>query len=319
MIIVSMTSYPPRIAGAVMAIRSILDGVVKPDKVVLNLKDPEFPNREKDLPDALLALCNQGLEINWWPRNIRSFAKVVPTLTKYPDDAIVLADDDFKYPSDWLEAILTAHEKFPRDIIASRAHIIPLGRDGSIAPYNNWLQSVHGCPNIANVFPTTGAGTLYPPHSLSEFVCDEDVFLQDCPRADDVWMWAMRVLKGTRVRVLRRPFIQVPVAKAKGVALANYNVEAGGNDIQLDAVLRRFPQIRQKLSLGFSPNVNRKMFRGIIWRVNRNRLQMQFILGIPLWTKIYDLNYEYAWLFVLGIPIWRRKQFYPKLCITQCT
>lgn len=317
MVIVSMTSYPPRIAGVPMSIRSILEGKVKPDKIVLNLKDPEFPNREKDLPENLLALRRQGLEINWWPRNIRSFAKLVPTLIKHHDDVVVVADDDLVYASDWLSDLLKAHDQSPRDIIASRAHLIPVNAQGVVSPYAQWMQSVHGSPEVFNLMPTTGMGTLYPAHSFTSQVTDESLFMALCPKADDIWIWAMSVLAGTRTRVLKKPFYQVSVPGSQEVALANTNVSAGGNDRQFAAVIERFPEVKAKLSVGFVPNSKKRMFCGLVRKVCRNRVWALFFLCVPLWVKLFNLNYSYAWYFLLGIPVWRRKQFYPKLCVTQ--
>lgn len=43
-IIVSLTSFPAAIPYAIQAIRSVLNGTLKPDKIVLYLDTKKFPN-----------------------------------------------------------------------------------------------------------------------------------------------------------------------------------------------------------------------------------------------------------------------------------
>ena len=50
-IIVSLTSFPAAIPYAVQAIRSVLNGTLKPDKIVLYLDTQKFPNGK--VPDEL--------------------------------------------------------------------------------------------------------------------------------------------------------------------------------------------------------------------------------------------------------------------------
>ena len=89
-VIVSLTSFPPAISYAARAVQSILNGSVLPDKVVLYLTFAEFG--EKGIPKDLqeLAKNNPRFEIRDYPINIRSYRKLVPALTDFPDAIIVL-------------------------------------------------------------------------------------------------------------------------------------------------------------------------------------------------------------------------------------
>ena len=58
-IIVSMTSYPPRIHSSVLALKTIFKQTKLPDKVILWLADSEFPNRLDDLPANLRRLISE--------------------------------------------------------------------------------------------------------------------------------------------------------------------------------------------------------------------------------------------------------------------
>ena len=72
-VVVSMTSFPAAIPYAVQAVRSLLDGSVLPDKVVLYLTFAQFG--EKGLPQELLALADSHpvFEIRDYDRDIRSY------------------------------------------------------------------------------------------------------------------------------------------------------------------------------------------------------------------------------------------------------
>ena len=71
-IIVSMTSYPGRITNVRKAIYYLLTKqTVKPDEIHLWLAEPEFPNREKDLPEDLnniIEVCD-NVFLHWLPKN----------------------------------------------------------------------------------------------------------------------------------------------------------------------------------------------------------------------------------------------------------
>lgn len=65
-IIVSLTSYPARIAGIAQMLESIYSQTRKADKIVLWLAEEQFPNRDDDLPDDLRKLqFEDKLEVRW--------------------------------------------------------------------------------------------------------------------------------------------------------------------------------------------------------------------------------------------------------------
>ena len=82
-IIVSLTSFPEAIPYAVQAIRSILNGSMLPDKVVLYLDTPKFPGGI--LPAELEALKQETslLEVRFDEAEIRSYKKLVPALRDF--------------------------------------------------------------------------------------------------------------------------------------------------------------------------------------------------------------------------------------------
>ena len=106
--IVSLTSWPPRIDGAIRTIRSLLVQTVRPDSVELNLAEPQFPERKLPTDIAELEACGL-LNINWVPKDTNVFKKTAPVLKKYHGEGFVLlsADDDAEYSPTYIGRMLS--------------------------------------------------------------------------------------------------------------------------------------------------------------------------------------------------------------------
>lgn len=250
-VIVSMTSFPAAIPYAVQAVRSILDGSVLPDKLVLYLTFSQFG--QKGIPEGLLELArrNPVFEIRDYGRDIRSYRKLIPALRDFPDSVIVTVDDDVSYHRNMLKDLLLLHEKIPGAVLAHRAKRMKPG-----SPYRLWkkyrwydfvLKRIHS--GFLNIQTGVG-GVLYPPHSLKEDMIDEELFTKIAPTTDDIWFWAAAVAAGT-------PVVPVPfghnkpkgVGKPKELSLKTSNFKSGEdkNAAALKAVLDQYPEIRERI------------------------------------------------------------------------
>ena len=140
-VVVSMTSFPVAIPYAVQAVRSLLDGSVLPDKVVLYLTFAQFG--EKGLPQELLALADSHpvFEIRDYDRDIRSYRKLIPALRDFPDAVIVTVDDDVHYHKHMLHDLLRLHEQVPKAVLAHRAKLMKPG-GGIISCSNGFTQAL---------------------------------------------------------------------------------------------------------------------------------------------------------------------------------
>ncbi len=248
-IVVSLTSYPGRMYDIHYCLYSLLNQTTKPDEVVLWLAEEEFPNKEADLPQKVLKLKDNGLTIKWC-KNTGSYKKLIPALKEYPQDIIVTADDDIYYPSDWLEKLYNSYLENPECISAHRVHKITFDSTGGIEPYEKWLKIIYddSCEFIN--FSTTGGGVLYPPDCFYKDVCNEDLFMQLAPKADDVWFWAMCVMNNKKIKVVKNPIneiLYINTYREMGInkdetTLFSSN-RAGGNDEQIKNVINAYPQI----------------------------------------------------------------------------
>lgn len=246
-LIVSLTSFPQRMYEIHYTLYSLLTQTVKPAKVILWLGEEQFPNLEKDIPEKVLKLRENGLTIEWH-KNLRSYTKLVPSLKKYPNNIIITADDDIYYETDWLKKLLKSYEINKNSIICHRAHRVKFTKNG-LAPYKKWPKKIKGGKASYLNFLTGVGGVLYPPNSLYKDVLNEELFMELAPKADDVWFWAMAVLNKTRILVVKdwiRELTYVNPERERGltneITLFSFN-KKGGNDLQIEKVLNHYPQI----------------------------------------------------------------------------
>lgn len=264
--IVSLTSYKKRLIDtAPYAIITLLNQSIKPNKVVLWVAHED----KEVIPDVLHKLTEKGLEIRFC-EDMKSYKKLIPALQEFPEDYIITADDDFYYHRDWFAQLKELHLKSPKKIICHRAHGIKVDENHNPLPYDEWDYQIEPSVYFARdlesqsshqyeaIFPTGGAGTLYPPRCLSEKVNNEELFMKLTPQADDIWFWAMAVLNKEYFGC-GSPYLIVSFGYSGNFqivdfrqtqdqnALFNYNIKQDGNDKQLKAIVEYFPEIKEYL------------------------------------------------------------------------
>lgn len=246
-IIVSLTSYPARIALVHKGITTLLQQTMKPDKVILWLAREQFPNGIKDLPKELLMLQKSGLTISWC-NDIRSYKKLIPALKEYPEDIIVTADDDAYYPKNWLELLYAS-------CITEQNTFIHCHRITRIYKVDDEWRNISAgkfpYPQPTYLHKLVGlGGVLYPPHVLHEDVLDENKFMTLAPTNDDIWFWLMAVLAGTRiVSIPNANPIPKTIEGTQGHESLTLINDHGQKLFWKDfyAILNAYPQINEKL------------------------------------------------------------------------
>ena len=252
-LIVSLTSFPERMYDIHYCLFSLLNQKLKPDRVVLWLAKEEFPNREYDIPKTVLNLKKFGLEIKFC-ENLMSFKKIIPSLKEFPNDIIVTADDDIYYADDWLELLYDNHKLYPNDIILHRSRKIAFDENFNVKEYDDWtLINEDTMPSYFHLI-NGGGGALYPPHSLHDTVVDEKIFLKEYSTTDDIWLWAMAVLNGTKIKTIKNEyndFTPVNPARLLGLTdeltLFNSANKYGQNLKNMRKILKQYPLLIKKL------------------------------------------------------------------------
>ncbi len=248
-VVVTLTSYPKRIETVYKVINTLLSQTYKPDKVILWLAPEQFPNKYVDLPKTLLDLCQYGLTIDWY-HDIKSFKKLVPALLEYPNALLVTADDDIYYPPDWLEKLVVAHKKYPYCVLCHSSHKIRVNNYGMIEPYKNWRFGAFQLKPSFDLLQVGYGGVLYAPNSLHKDVLKEELFMNLCPYADDIWFWAMAVLNGTQIKVIDnhiKNFNSVYETDNSEALSVQNMMEGNRNDLQLKNVVSYYSQLMQRI------------------------------------------------------------------------
>lgn len=240
-IIVSLTTYGKRIYDVSFAIESIMQQSIKANRIILWLDD-SFQG--KRLPESLYLQQKRGLEIAFC-KDIGPHTKLIPSLRRFPNDAIITIDDDAIYDFDLLERLIIPYLSNPSYIYCHRMHKMKFDKDGTLLPYMKWdWRCTNTHPSHLN-FATGVGGILYPPHSLDEEVFNEEIFLKYCRTADDVWFKAMAIKKGTKVEgILSRDnhgedYLSNTYVQDVGLYNANNQGEML-NDKQIDAVFTKY-------------------------------------------------------------------------------
>jgi len=110
-LVVSMTSWKKRIGHVKDVVNRVFNGTVVPWRIVLNLSTDEFPGKWSDLPAELVELQekNRLFEIHWVKYDTKPYKKLIPSLIRFPNDAIVTVDDDIEYPLNFCETLWNAY------------------------------------------------------------------------------------------------------------------------------------------------------------------------------------------------------------------
>jgi hypothetical protein len=239
--IVTLTSYGKRVNGkAPYAIRSLFCQTVQPDKIVLWLAHGTY------IPKSLKNLQRFGLEILFC-EDLKSYKKLLPALQTFPDDVLITADDDIYYPPEWFKMLKVSYLNDPKKIHCHRAHEIMLDEHKNIIPYTEWRHCVNTIEYQKRIFPTGGAGAIYPPHSLSPDVIDIEKINKLCPYGDDIWFWAMAKLKGTGYTIIKNCIREIQGIGIDNDGLWKINVVNKKNDEQIQNIIKEYPSVYENI------------------------------------------------------------------------
>ena len=232
-IVISMTTHGKRLNKVFYAIESLARGTVRVP-IVLWLDAPDF---DRPWPRSLRRLVKRGLQVRcsdglygphtkYWPM----FREVHGT-----DKRVATADDDIIYPIWWLDRLVETQSHRPEVVVCYRAHRVEM-RDGEMLPYAKW-GSVDNCRPSYLHFATGVSGVLYPTVAIDALVAAGDEFQEVTPKADDIWLHAVEIRNGIKVRQVfgySRNFAVVPSTQLNGLIMLN--LLRGGNDAQMQQV-----------------------------------------------------------------------------------
>ena len=246
-VIVSLTSYGKRVRGSVVyAIYSLMRQTVRPERIVLWLNEDEFNN--ETLPTDLRFLFKYGLEVRY-DKDLRSYTKIIHSLSAFPDKHIITADDDIYYTRSFVQEFVEAHRQHPKAIITSYAKVPIMNSDNQLAPYIAWPEFHHVSASFQydrqKLSPLGWAGVFYPNNTFDDEVKNKAIFTVYSPKADDIWLYIMglrchaekRMLTGSRISYYHIDLLRQYLTKDR---LTDTNRLGGENDTQLQTLLAHY-------------------------------------------------------------------------------
>ena len=238
-VIISLTSMPSRLSSIDIVINSLLDQTLSPKLIILWLHS----SLENKLPKPLTRLQGKYFEIKFC-EGTSSYRKLLPTLKEYPSSIIITCDDDIIYPVNWLESLYTSHKQYPERVITHAGRIIRRDSQNNLLKYKSWLF-IECSNNSASLLPIGFSGILYPPETFTQQVFDRDLYMELCPKADDLWFKAMGYLNNRRAYCTPENLVFIPIIGSQSDSLGKTNIKRDGNFEQWKSLCNYFPKLKE--------------------------------------------------------------------------
>ena len=240
---VSLTSFPKRINTVWLAIESLMRQTMKPDMIILWLAESQF-NGIHDLPQQLLDQQKRGLTIRFC-EDLKSHKKYFFAMQEFPNDLIILADDDIIYSKDLVKQLYGMHKKYPNDIVCMSAQYITKFDEMP----SKWraLNVNENMKHSYSIQAYSGAGSLFPPGSLdNEYAFDRNLIAQLCPYADDLWLKYMSYKRGIyTTAIYPNRYLPIMIDGTGSSGLWYINGEKNQNDVQWKSITEYFGTIKE--------------------------------------------------------------------------
>ena len=251
--IVSMTSYPARITNVGKAIHLLLTRQTrKPDEIHLWLAEPEFPNKENDLPEELnkIIASDDKVFLHWLPKNTYCHKRHEIFHLAKSGDCIFVFDDDTFYADTLIETVMRVHEKFPTSVISynvASCHVYQ-------GKHMLYPESPVGGPYIN--FGRINGNSMFPFDIMPREVYDrsnEEIRDRCSPICDESWITPWLVYFDVPIIWLNFGWgIEIDPSKVRmwqGLVSQTHKIESNGlerRDNWLSNVLDAFPKIKEK-------------------------------------------------------------------------
>lgn len=238
-IIISLTTFPSRINKVWLTIETLMRQEKKPKKIILWLSEEQFPEKYENIPKRLMKLREKGLEIRFC-EDIKSHKKYYYTMKLYPNNSVIIVDDDMFYPEDLVLNLMRASIENPGCICCNLAYKMIVDEYGHLLPYSQWERKFDELVGI-DLCPIGCQGVLYPANSLHKSVFNKKDIRELCLNADDLWLKCMGILKKSRVAKVNKTTITfVDIMGTQNISLNRNNVGKNENDLQMKNILDKY-------------------------------------------------------------------------------
>lgn len=233
-IIVSFTSYPPRINNVHKVVESLYQQTVQADEIVLYLSLDEFPGAEADIPGTLKSLIGRkGFRVKWVHGNLKSHKKYYYALQEYKDAVVITVDDDKIYAGTMISDLVKSYKRFP-NAVSTRLARIMFKKIDTLQPYSKWedatyLEKYTNVPRM-DLCAIGAGGICYSPSLVNEDWFDEEKIVKVAENQDDLWLKYNEIISNIPVVCTRPSQEDVTIENSQVCRLSADNLHGNGND-----------------------------------------------------------------------------------------
>jgi hypothetical protein len=229
-----------------LCIETLKRQTLRPKKVILYLSSTQF--KDIEIPRNLLSECDELFEIRFVKGDLRSHKKYYYAFQDFSNYLIVLVDDDLFYPTNLVSNLFNKYNNCTtnNNIFANYCREITYDIKGNLKDYNSW-PLIKKTSNVKTLFFGSGGGTLINPRILYKDVCDDKLFMNLTPLADDIWLNAMCRLNDVSIVMIGKSLV-LPIIIPHNKALLSLNMGQNMNDRQILNVIEYYQN-----KLGINP------------------------------------------------------------------
>lgn len=240
-IIVSFTSYPPRIKSVHRVVESLYRQTVKADEIILYLSLDEFPKVEAELPEKLRRMIGQGgFRIAWVCGNLKSHKKYYYALQEFQDAVVITVDDDKIYAETMIFDLMESYKRFPDSVSARIARII-LKRPETLEQYVKWEkeEKIEECKDVPRMdLCAIGAGGVcYSPRLVNENWFHKETIMKVAGDYDDLWLKYSEIISNIPVVYTKPSQKDITIDDSQICRLSANNLYGSGNDKCISKIL----------------------------------------------------------------------------------
>ena len=254
-LLVSMTSYPARIFGIYEVFISLLhqSADISTYQCFLTLAKEEFIKGEKELPLEVQKLINNGWVKLIWYHNIYSHKKLMPILNNYPENDILIVDDNIIRTNNFIEIFQNDHIIYPKEIICG-TFMNYFDNNLEQKRFNGYKDKKFGefnsVPNIIfhTAIPASGVGgILYPKHTFSDKrFFNETLYMTLCPTSDESWQYIFNIIEN---KILRQTSTIIDnslnyIEEIQKVNTSLYNINKNKYSLIYEKIINIFPEFK---------------------------------------------------------------------------
>lgn len=222
-VIVSLTSFTPRLNKLHIVIKSLLRQTYQPAKIILYLADDVNIN---SIPKKLLKLTKKNkFEIKSGYENLKPHKKYFYVMQEYSNFIVITVDDDLIYDKNLIKDLYLCHKKNPNSVIARRVNLITKNEQGKLNKYSDWIWEYKEKTSPSFDLLATGCGgVLYPSKIFSNEIFNKELIYKYCLSTDDIWLKFMELKNNIPVTFTNSKVIHpLSIRNSQNNALMNEN------------------------------------------------------------------------------------------------